>query len=316
MNPVTLSINPTYLCNFRCNFCYLTDKQLSDKHKIDLAVLDQLLKEVCEHTTIGHVDLYGGEISILPDDYFYEMKNVIRKHYTKPINVVTNLARVAPFLLDDDITLSVSWDYDCRERHGEVYRNMCEIEKDLHVLLLASKCLIERNVDDMIFVLGLARNIKTVEIKPYSINQANQHAVTHRDFEEFVKRWLTSSISKPFTFINEEKIQSSLNKTYNAFSDDHVYITPQGQFAVLDFDLNDNEYFRIIPNFPAYIEWYHEEKNRVFANPFCSKCEFLGHCLTEHLRDVKSLDNSCNGYKFLLQWYKNERVESKTTNNS
>ena len=33
---MNLSINPTYYCNFRCDFCYLTPEQLGDRQKIDL----------------------------------------------------------------------------------------------------------------------------------------------------------------------------------------------------------------------------------------------------------------------------------------
>jgi sulfatase maturation enzyme AslB (radical SAM superfamily) len=310
-----VSLNPTYLCNFRCNFCYLTDEQLGDKHKIDLGVLDRLLNELADNTSIDHVDLYGGEVGLLPAPYFYEMKAIIRKYYAKPINIVTNLARIAPFFLDDDITLSVSWDYDCRERSDDVFRNMYSIDKELHVLLLASQCLIKKDVQELITILSFLRNIKTVEIKPYSTNQANQQPVTHREYEQFVKQWLTCTLPKAFTFINKEKIEASLNKSYNAFSDDHIYITPQGRFAVLEFDLNDNEFFLELDTFDDYIRWTQHEKRRVHMNGYCKTCPYLGHCLSEHLREVKTLVNSCNGFRHLLNWYKNERMEDTTTNN-
>ena len=31
MKPITVSINPSYFCNFRCDFCYLTSEQLGDQ---------------------------------------------------------------------------------------------------------------------------------------------------------------------------------------------------------------------------------------------------------------------------------------------
>ena len=45
------------------------------------------------------------------------------------------------------------------------------------------------------------------------------------------------------------KIISSLQKKYNAFSNDHVYITFKGKFGVLEFDVNDNEYFLELDSF-------------------------------------------------------------------
>ena len=56
---MNVSINPSYFCNFRCDFCYLTEEQLSDQKKIELEKLDDLLSQI---PNIEHVDLYGGEI--------------------------------------------------------------------------------------------------------------------------------------------------------------------------------------------------------------------------------------------------------------
>ena len=39
------------------------------------------------------------------------------------------------------------------------------------------------------------------------------------------------------------------------------------------------------------------------VSDICRNCKYFGHCLTEHYRYVKDLDNSCNGYKGLLDWY-------------
>ena len=68
--------------------------------------------------------------------------------------------------------------------------------------------------------------------------------------------------------------------------------------------------FQSISSNNSYSELLREEpeieKERVNKNPYCSKCSYLGSCLSEHLRDVKDLTYSCNGFKHLLDWY-NER---------
>jgi MoaA/NifB/PqqE/SkfB family radical SAM enzyme len=74
----TVSINPSYFCNFRCDFCYLTPEQLGDQKKISLEKLDELLADIPK---IDYIDLYGGEIGALKKDYFYGLKDTIRKHY-------------------------------------------------------------------------------------------------------------------------------------------------------------------------------------------------------------------------------------------
>ena len=85
--PFSVSINPSYFCNFRCDFCYLTPEQLGDQKRIDPKKLDTLLSNIPK---IDHVDLYGGEIGALKKEYYKEIKSVIRKHYNDYININTN----------------------------------------------------------------------------------------------------------------------------------------------------------------------------------------------------------------------------------
>jgi len=305
---MNISLNPTYYCNFKCDFCYLTKQQLDDRLTISPNQLDLKLQEVVKYEPITGIDLYGGEIGILKSDEFYNLKNTIRKHYKENINIITNYSMIHDWFFDDDITLSVSYDFTAREKNSVVYNNMLMAQKPLSVLILASKQVIDMNVDNMIRELNLCSAITSVEIKPYSINQANSYNVSHRDYENFIIKWLESSVPRKFEFINEYLIQDSLNKTYNSFSDDHVYITPAGKFAVLEFDLNDKEYFLELDTFQEYIEWANREKTKL--SPICQVCTFKGHCLTEHYRYVKDLNNSCNGYRGLLEYY--EKLENTT----
>ena len=171
--------------------------------------------------------------------------------------------------------------------------------------MLASPELIKKDVNEMVNMLNSLNNLVSVEIKPYSSNQANQLDVNFTQFEEFVKAWVINK-DKKFSLTNEFLLQSVISKERNSFSDDHVYITPSGKYGVLEFDLNDNEFFLEYETLDEYFEWCNKEKKRVEKNKFCSNCEHFSHCLSEHLRDVKSLDNSCNGFKHLIDWYKYE----------
>ena len=308
---MNLSINPTYYCNFRCEFCYLTPEQLGDRTKINLGKLDQRLSEVSKLTGINHIDLYGGEIALLKPDYFYAMKDVIRRYYDGDINVNTNLSAFPDFFRDDDITLSVSYDFSAREKEQFVLNNMMAANKDLAVLILASEKVIQMDVDFMIATLNMVSNVKSVEIKPYSTNQANQQNVTHKDFETFVIKWLENQ-NKGFHFENSARIMDSLNGYYNAFSDDHVYINPNGNYSVLEFDENDNEYFLELTSIEQFIQWTYKEKQDNVSD-ISRSCYYFGKCLTEHYRYVKDLDNSCNGYKGLLDY---ARMESQSNQSS
>ena len=304
---MNLSINPTYYCNFACDFCYLTTEQLNDRAQINLGVLNEKLSEVARVDTINHVDLYGGEIGILKPDYLYAMKEVIRKYYQGSININTNLSAFPEFFRDEDITLSVSYDFHAREKEQFVLNNMMNANKDLAVLILASPKVLEMDVEFMIFTLNMVSNVKSVEIKPYSVNQANQHNVTHKDFEDFVIKFDEAKTQKNFHFQNIDNIFKSIDKEYDAFSNDHVYITPAGKFGVLEFDKYDREYFKEYRTYSQYKTWAKEEPEKNLSD-ICKTCKYYGNCLTEHYRYVKDLTNSCNGYKGLIEYY--ERMES------
>ena len=302
-----VSLNPTYFCNFRCSFCYLTEQQLGDPKSIPLNLLRGRLAELTEFHPIEAIDLYGGEVGLMSEQKWYDLKSVIREYYSGPINVITNLSRIHKGFLDDDIDLSVSYDFDVRQAHNSVRNNMLALERDFSILILASEGILQRDINMMIAELNLFRNLRSVEIKPYSSNQANSDNVTFRQFEEFVRKWIENP-NKRFEFVNEFLIEDALSGLSNSFSDDHIYITPNGKFGVLEFDDSDNEYFLELNSIHDYVEWTKREKGRVAANGVCSSCEYFGKCLSEHLREVRDMTNSCNGFKGLLDWYKNERL--------
>lgn len=299
---LTLSINPWYYCNFKCDFCYLTEAQLNDKKLLPIDVLSQRLAEITSVDQIEMVDLYGGEVGLLPKEYWSELIDTLHAYNIQDINLITNLSMINDITEDERCYISVSYDFDAREDHERVWRNMALLKRPFSILMLASPKLIQKDVGEMVNMLNSLHNLVSVEIKPYSTNQANQLLIDYSEYEEFVKKWVINK-DKKFSLTNESLLQSVIEKERNSFSDDHVYITPTGKYGVLEFDLNDNEFFLEYETLEEYFEWCDKEKSRVSKNKFCSKCDHYGHCLSEHLRDVKSLDNSCNGFKKLIDWY-------------
>lgn len=301
---MNVSINPWYYCNFRCKFCYLTETQLSDKKLLPLDVLNEKLMEISLHEKIETVDLYGGELGLLPKDYWEDLINILHVNGVYDINLITNLSMVNDITKDERVYVSVSYDFEAREDHERVWRNMALLERPFSILMLASPELIVKDPDQMIEMFNSLHNLVSVEIKPYSSNQANQLSITFSDFEEFVKKWIINK-TKKFRLINEELLDSVLDKTRSSFSSDHVYITPSGKYGVLEFDLNDNEFFLEYNTLDEYLNWCKLEESRVSKNKYCSNCNHFGHCLSEHLREVKSMDTSCNGFYNLIEWYDN-----------
>jgi len=303
---ITISINPTYLCNFRCSFCYLSKNQLSDSSQISIDKLFNKLSDIAAEYSISHIDLYGGEVGILSDDYLNLLIKTIKIFYTKKINIITNFYKINHRFLEDDIDLTISWDDVAREKSEIVFSNMKNLKKPFHILTLASDIILQFTNEDIskyVSKLNSLEYLETLEIKPYSLNSHHIQNCNFTHYENFIIKLLNIEKKFKFKFENKSKINDSLNKKYSAWSDDHIYLQPNGEFAVLEFDENLKEYFMEVESISEYKKWTYLEKEKIASNTFCSQCRFFGSCLSEHLQNVKSLDNSCNGFYNLLDWY-------------
>lgn len=306
-----ISVNPSYLCNFRCSFCYLTKEQLADTKKIELDQLMGLLYEIKHYKSEEEFifDLYGGEISILPDDYVDSLISILSLFTREPIRITTNLSRIPLYFYDERVQIAVSYDMNARERHGAVYNNMWRFgeNKQFDILMLASKQLMEWDPAEILKSLNYLPGLRSIEVKPYSPNQANKHEITNRDFELFMEKLITvyrgHPIQQSVSLQNINQILSVLRSERSSFSDDHVYITPSARFALLDFDTRDQEFFLEVEGFAEVLDWQSMEKHRVSANPGCSSCDYYGRCLSEHLRPTDGTGESCSGFKGLIKWY-------------
>lgn len=292
-----VSVNPLYRCNFRCAYCYLTPEQLQSREVLDLNLLDQRLAEL---PSVSAVELYGGEISLLPEDYIHKLRSVVRRHYRGPISVITNLFQVPGWFLDEDIELSVSYDFQYRPHHEQVLTNLLSLPRHVNLIILATPEVVKGDVFSQIGLIRSLSNIRTVEIKPYSTNQANRASGMHRAFVEYVKVWLDHFPRERLK--NVALLEEVRKRTRNAYSDEHVYITPQGQFAVLEFDAQDREYFKTLNSYEEYLAWCQEEKERVLAMA-CRTCPYQGRCLTEHYRREEGVHDECSGFRSLLDWW-------------
>ncbi len=298
---ITLSINPLYYCNMSCSWCYLTQTQLTDKATIlPLHRLEEIILDVMRLYKITHVDLYGGEITLLPEAYQRDLYEMLLFYNIPSINAITNYTRPNAFILNaPKVSLTVSYDGTVRENHERVYRNMMLSTKPLSVLTLASRKFLDTvNVNEYVQMMNMI-STTTVEIKPYSSNQSNQDTVKYTEYEQFVLDVLDHP-DRTFHLNNEEHITEALSGNRNSFSNDHLYITPTGDMAILDFDADGNEYFDPVKDLDAYHEWTQREVIQTDQG-LCGTCEYRGRCLSEHLRVVTDLTDSCNGFYNLLK---------------
>lgn len=305
-----ISINPSYFCNLRCNFCYYYD-WLGDRKRLDLRTLDQLLSEIDKLHGIDWVDLYGGEITVLPYDYTKELLSTIRAHYQGTVSVITNFVKPTPMFVGSNrlfeephYRTAVSYDFECRQQHEKVWNNILTYDSDVHVLMVATPCLMQKNVDDMIAQLNMATNIRSVDIKSYSSSQHNDFNLPWKDYEVFLQKWISSPVTKNFECVVERNLLRCLIDKRNAWNDNHVFINPNGKLSLIEYDESDRELFKEINSIADFSTHATKEKERVLANATCSTCPWVGRCLTEQYRNVLDINNGCNGFRGLIEWYK------------
>lgn len=300
---IDLSINVSYYCNLRCNFCYLTDGQLGDKTRAGLSELNALLDSIAAHYEIGHVDLYGGEVALVPVDYFNELLRLVKRYHPFDIRLITNLTVINDIVMHPEVELYVSYDFTARELHERVAKNLRAIDRPFHILTLATDNVVKEGVVKVVDFYKSLPNLMSVELKPYSSNQANCDMGNGRGFYELVKG-IAECDALPFTFENASLLNSVLGGSRNAYSDGHVFITPDVKMATLGFDLSDREYFLTFNSVDEYRRWCEIEKHSVANSSSCQTCPWQGRCLTEHYRNVEPDDGFCSGHKKLIEWYK------------
>lgn len=302
-SPITISLNPTYYCNMQCGWCYLTTEQLRDKSTVlDLSVLEDRLVEVMSEYDIGAVELYGGEITQLPESYQKDLYELLEQYDIPYISVITNYTRPDAYILQlPKVHIAVSYDGPVRENHERVMRSMQVSEVPLSILTLVSRDLLDTITPEWYVETLNTLDIMAAELLPYSSNQANQHTVRYTEYEDFV-RAVIDHPDRQFKLTNVDYITECIQGTRNAYSNDHIYITPKGEFAILDFDDLGREQFVPVEDIEAYQEWTRREVT-LTDEGLCLGCEYRGRCLSEHLHVVHTREDSCNGFYNLIKTY-------------
>lgn len=293
---IDLSINLSYFCNLRCKFCYLGEERLSDHKKLPEHRLDKLLREVTKSYRLRAIDFYGGEIALVGLEYWQGIRELVKSYEPRELRMITNLTVVNEIVMDPEVDLYVSWDWKAREQSARVEKNMRELERPFGLLMLGLDETLDIYDMNLSIVTGID-NLTSVEVKPYSNSKFNQGFGSIAAATALIER-LRGITDKEIRNITAAR--SAIAGERDAYSKDHLFVTPNGELSVLDFDDNDCEFFRILEDVSAFVEWQKEERRFVSQNEACKGCRYLGRCLTEHYRKVEPTDGNCSGFKNLL----------------
>jgi len=294
----SVSINPTYKCSAGCKFCYLGDQRL-DQTLLPLSKLHDKLSKLSEIETI---DIYGGEISELTDNYIFDLLDCVRGFNPRRINITTNLSRISSAFLEPDVDLYVSWDYVARQDWKNTLSNLQHLHRDFSIITLATRKIAkELFLKEYVKILNRLEGLTSVEVKPYSPNQYNSIWGSEESFETVVK-YLLCDDSRKFGLANEDLMNMALEGN-RPHLHDHVFINPRGLYSTIDFDENGLEYFKTIKDVNGIFSKEVDDIVRMGSNPLCRECKYNQSCLSEHINY-----NTCTGHKDLLEWYETLEV--------
>ena len=286
-----ISVIPTWLCNRNCSYCFVNNLRKS------LKILDlELLKDVLD--TIPNItgfNVFGGEISLLSDDYL-ELLNKLLKTYSDNITVNTNLSSMKCFDIFDNVSVSIN-----KERTD--YQENMEILKNLDKKFSISTVVFNdyRNIDKKELLDSYnMKNCVNVTFMEYSPIREHNVIVDNEVYDDFlidvIKIYNNGNYN--FSISNIGDLESCIVNQYNPKMTSNLYIDPNGKLGVVIYDKNGYESFKWFDKYNDYqIECINEEFRQ---EELCSNCIFNGHCYAEHLSQYK-----CLGHKKVIEWYRN-----------
>ena len=183
-----LSIQPTFLCNYNCEFCYLGDLR-KNKTILDLNILEQRLNEITTNYIIRNITIYGGEVSLLNKDYITKLSSLCENINVKP-TFVSNLSNdwLISYCDENNYTLSISLNEE-RPFYNETLSKLKQLSrkdnKNLSVVVLPS--LLNKpykEIMDLYESIGL--DIFFIQYHP-SILSKKTYNIDINDFSNFLK---------------------------------------------------------------------------------------------------------------------------------
>ena len=228
----TLTVYPTFLCPFSCNFCLNKDKS-SINENLDTTILDNFLSE----HKFDEIYVSGGEPMNLPKLYFDDVIDTIKKH-NKNITVLSY-----PFQLNnyrDDIEYNFAYDFLARPRALDVWSNLLRFPKPFDVTVTLTPMIFKYHPNAIFQKLAILPNVRNVELVPYLKNDTTTWNINNTVCDKFLKFWLSSQLNVSFINVNKEKMRHLIGKATR-------------------IDINDKENYNILPNGKLYVDYFNEQ---------------------------------------------------------
>ncbi len=295
MKKISLSIIPTYWCKTNCKYCYLGDLR-KDQTTLDLQCLDNKLHQLVENDyVIDSISVYGGEISLLDEQYLIQIVKIIRSHVSNQITIgfCTSGYNRSIFELAEYLKVRVTIPLN-QERPD--YKKNLQLTKQhncsLGVVVLPS--IVNTPVDQLVeFYDSLCRDVYFYQFYPSSINRS-PYSFDIKQYTDFVISFINEYKKKPRSFglIN---LSEWMDKCYNPEASGFIYISPNGKWMTTGY----SDCLESFVEFDTLDQWkQYCKKERLQRLIKCNACPYYDKCKAEHL--VVMGEEYCSGMRKLI----------------
>lgn len=251
---VDLSICPLIACNMNCSFCYIDKAKFIDGDLLSIETLEKVLKKY----KIRHVDVYGGEITLLNEQYAVKLISTIRQYYERSIGFVSNGLQVPKHWISifkqdfSDIAFSVG---NGRQHFDVIERTILSLHREYDI----SYSLITLDFGDIPFQSDVFKFAKQVSIKPYSkpAHSKEQHQANMLKILEYLYRERKDIWNKL------ERIEKDRDEIK------HFFLMPDGNL----YDVRYNENGEFLEDITI---------QQQYRQTSCLCCQYYRKCFNEH----------------------------------
>lgn len=295
MKKISLSIIPTYWCKTNCKYCYLGDLR-KDQTTLDLQCLDNKLHQLVENDyVIDSISVYGGEISLLDEQYLIQIVKIIRSHVSNQVTIgfCTSGYNRSIFELAEYLKVRVT--IPLNQERPDYKKNLQLIKQhncSLGVVVLPS--IINTPVDQLVeFYDSLCRDVYFYQFYPSSINRS-PYSFDIKQYTDFVISFINEYKKKPRSFglIN---LSEWMDKCYNPEASGFIYISPNGKWMTTGY----SDCLESFVEFDTLDQWkQYCKKERLQRLIKCNACPYYDKCKAEHL--VVMGEEYCSGMRKLI----------------
>lgn len=268
---IDLSICPTFACNMNCKFCYLRNH---DEKHLSLTRLFCALRK--HRNNIRNLDIYGGEITILPRLYSSMMMFIAEHLYSGKIQFISNGLSIPKFWIDQFVKHEIGFSVDkSRKNKDIVYNNIRSFDR-----IGKRYSILTVDIDDIDDeFLSSLKNVKAVSIKPYSMPEGGR-PYKSKMLESYKRIYSTNRT----LFSKLERTQPDRDAV------GHFFLLPDGNLYDVQYN-NNREYFE------------RAERCNQKMDQRCVACEYFGRCFNEHYSGYRVPDTGdCLGRKEVMRF--------------